>query len=65
MEVNRDVEQFGVELSGGVELVALTEWTPHKMGNKPDMTDCSNVFMTVHRALVLAEVGNRVPAPTP
>ena len=64
-EVNREVRQFGVAVPGGVEHTCLRARMLHEIGNCIVLTDCSNVFNTVKRTVVLAEVINGVPALTP
>ena len=56
--------QFGVAVPGVVEHVGLRAQTPHET-NWLVITDCSKTFNTVKMTVVvLAEVGNWVPALT-
>ena len=64
-QVNREVSQLGIAVSGGVEHVRLRARPLHETGNWLVLTDVYNAFKTVRRTAVLAEVANCAPALTP
>ena len=64
-EINREARQFGVGVRGGAEQVALRARVHHEARNLLILSDCSNAFNTVKRAVVLAEAATCVPALTP
>ena len=63
-EINREARQFGVGVRGGAEQVALRARVHHEARNLLILSDCSNAFNTVKRAVVLAEAATCVPALT-
>ena len=64
-EIIREARQFGVEVRGGVEQVAVRARVHYRAKNWLILTDCSNAFNTVKRTAVLEEAATCVPALTP
>ena len=64
-ETNRGARQFGVEVRGGVEQVALRARVHPEAKKWLILTDCSNALNTVKRTAMLAEAATCVPALTP
>ena len=62
---NLEARQFGAAVPRRVEHVGLRARTLHETGNRLALTDCFNACNTANSAVVLAEMANRVPAPTP